>query len=120
MDRPMMRRLALLTFAVTLTACTPQEAVWLHFWDNGNPELHRQAQRIVDCETGHTWDPRARNPSGASGLFQIMPLWAGRFEQVTGESYWTHRFEPFHNAQFARWLWGQTGDWRHWTCRKAL
>ena len=112
-----MRRLALIAAALGLSACTPHQAVMLHFGDD--PVLHSQAKAIVGCETGHTWDPAAYNRSGASGLFQIMPLHAPNFERVTGRSYWTHRFDAEANARFARWLYDQSG-WRPWTCRSVL
>lgn len=72
------------------------------------------ACRILACESGG--NPRAYNPSGASGLFQIMPLWAEDFGRVTGQPYYDGRFDPYANATFARWLWGESG-WQPWSCR---
>jgi hypothetical protein len=71
--------------------------------------------RIMLCESNG--NPRAYNPSGASGLYQIMPLWADDYERVTGLPYYDGRFDAYANAAFARWLWGQTSSWKHWSCK---
>lgn len=111
-----MRRLTLAVAALLLgAACTPEQAVWVHFYANGSPQLHAQAQRIVQCES--EWNPRAVNPrSGTAGLFQLHPIHRAEFERSTGQP-WSARFEPIWNAAYAKYLWAQTGDWRHWTCR---
>lgn len=54
------------------------------------------------CESGG--DPRATNPSGASGLFQVMPEWSDEYPEVTGLPYYDGRFDPNANAMFAAWL----------------
>ena len=88
-------------------------AVSSHFGDNDR--LLAQARRVVDCES--RFEPRALNrSSGAAGLFQVMPQWASRYEQVTGVPYYDGRFDPQANARFARWLWQQSGTWSHWSC----
>lgn len=65
------------------------------------------------CESGG--NPSAHNPSGASGLFQVMPGWAGKFEAVTGSPYYDGRFDAAANTKFAAWLQGTDG-WHHWVC----
>ena len=70
---------------------------------------------VLMCESNG--DPRAQNPSGASGLFQVMPLWADDFQRVTGQPYYDGRFDAGANARFAAWLWGQTQSWSHWSCK---
>jgi hypothetical protein len=58
-------------------------------------------------------DPGARNPSGASGLFQLMlPLHSGLFWQVclAGPASW---HDPWCNAHAARLLYDGSG-WRPW------
>lgn len=75
------------------------------------------AMRVVGCETGWTFSPDAWNSrSGASGYFQHMPrYWAARSAAAgwAGHSI----FEPEANVAVAAWLWGQTGTWRHWSCK---
>lgn len=105
--------------ALLLGACTPQEAVWVQFYQNGSPELHRQAQKIVDCETGGTWNPGAVSPTNDHGLFQINKKYHySNFTRVTGQP-WHKVYEPFWNATYAKWLYDNQG-WQPWTCRKAL
>lgn len=75
------------------------------------------AMRVVGCETGYTFDPWSKNSSsGASGLFQHMPrYWADR-SWAAGWGGWSV-FDPEANVAVAAWLWGQTGTWRHWSCK---
>jgi soluble lytic murein transglycosylase-like protein len=65
------------------------------------------------CESGG--DPSASNPSGASGLFQVMPSWADEYAAVTGVPYYDGRFDPGANIRFAAWLQAE-GGWGHWVC----
>jgi soluble lytic murein transglycosylase-like protein len=74
-----------------------------------------QAIRVAECESN--LNPRAYNPSGASGLFQVMPLWSDAYQRVTGQPYYDGRFDARANATFAAWLYGQSGTWRHWSCK---
>lgn len=66
------------------------------------------------CESGG--DTRAQNPSGASGLMQVMPSWADEYLAVTGLPFYDGRFDGAANLRFAAWLWS-TGGWGHWVCR---
>ena len=66
------------------------------------------AQRVAMCESGD--NPDARNPSGASGLFQIMPgTWAGTPYASSSV------FDPVANARAAAWLYARRGPGA-WTC----
>jgi len=69
-----------------------------------------EALSIVRCESGG--DPTAYNPSGATGLFQMMmPLWTGLMHG--GDPY-----DPYVNTQAAYELWLQSGgSWYHWACQ---
>jgi len=75
------------------------------------------AVEVVGCETGYTYDPTEQNPSsGASGYFQHMPrYWEDRSAKAGWAGY--SIFHPEANVAVAAWLWGQTGDWRHWSCK---
>ena len=64
------------------------------------------AVRVAYCES-RLW-PWARNPSGASGLFQLMPGW------------WAGKFNPFNawsNTRFAYQLSDAGTNWSHWSCK---
>lgn len=59
--------------------------------------------RVMRCESG--CDPHAHNPSGASGLMQVMPFW------------WQGRdpYDPAVNLTMALEVHDRQG-WRAWTC----
>jgi transglycosylase-like protein with SLT domain len=66
------------------------------------------AERVAMCESGD--NPYARNPSGAEGLFQIMPgTWAGT--PYAGDS----EFDPVANARAAAWIYSHRGP-SAWSC----
>jgi hypothetical protein len=74
-----------------------------------------RALRVMACESGG--DPNAYNPSGASGLMQILASWADNFGLIPSEL-----FDPATNLQVARWLWDdgerRVGNgWVHWVCK---
>lgn len=72
------------------------------------PEDVARALCLIDHESGG--DPLARNPaSGASGLLQVMPFWAGRFGLSTSDL-----FEPAVNLEVAAWILGSQG-WTAWS-----
>jgi len=84
------------------------EAINLAAMVYGNQEtLWRKAR----CETGGTFDPRAHNPSGASGLFQFLPsTW--RSTPYAPFSVWS----PYANALAAGWM-HKVGRGGEWSCR---
>ena len=64
-----------------------------------------KALRVMGCESGG--NPNAHNPSGASGLFQLMPIW------------WAGKFDPYNpeaNVAAAAALWASSG-WAPWVCQ---
>lgn len=67
----------------------------------------QEALNIAWCES--RWEPWRYNPSGATGLFQIMlPLHAEYFE---GDPY-----NPYINARAAFILYSQRFNWSAWAC----
>ena len=70
--------------------------------------------RIADCES--SLNPGAMSAGGGNhGLFQINNVHAGSFAAVTGQS-WDARYDAYANAQFARYLYDQSGGWGPWAC----
>ena len=66
------------------------------------------AERVAMCESGD--NPYARNPDGASGLFQFMPsTWAGTPYASSSV------FDPVANARAAAWLYARRGA-SAWSC----
>jgi Transglycosylase SLT domain len=66
--------------------------------------------RIAKCESGY--NPRAVNPSGATGLFQFMPsTFANTPPGRAGGSIW----DPVAQSQAAAWMYSQ-GRQREWQC----
>lgn len=67
--------------------------------------------RRAGCETGGTFNPRAYNSSGASGLFQFLPsTW--RTTPYRNYSVWS----PYANALAAGWMLS-VGRGNEWSCR---
>jgi soluble lytic murein transglycosylase-like protein len=65
--------------------------------------------RIAKCESGY--NPRAVNPSGATGLFQFMPsTFANTPPGKAGGSIW----DPVAQSQAAAWMYsqGRQGEWQ--------
>lgn len=79
------------------------------------PDNYASAVRVADCES--TLNANAYS-AGNYGLFQInRQAHEKQFAEVTGHS-WADIFDPYLNAQFAAWLYGQSG-WGPWACRWA-
>ena len=68
------------------------------------------AMRVVRCETGGTYDARARGGAGERGLFQIHPVHFGWVDE-------RRLYEPLYNARIAYRLSRGGTSWRAWTCR---
>jgi hypothetical protein len=72
------------------------------------PEDVDRALCLMDFES--SGDPEARNPiSGAAGLMQVMPFWAGHFGYATDAL-----FDPHVNLEIAAWIRDQHG-WNAWS-----
>jgi hypothetical protein len=108
--------------ALGLTACDPgaqadtpsiaQDAITQSFGP-----ISDQAMRVAQCES--SLDPNAVSSGGGNwGLFQINTVHQGSFESVTGHS-WSEVLDPYLNAQFAAWLYNQSGSWSAWGCSWA-
>jgi hypothetical protein len=77
------------------------------------PDVYDQAVRVASCES--SLNPGAVSAGGGNhGLFQINNVHAGSFAAVTGQS-WDARYNAHYNAQFARYLFDQSG-WGPWAC----
>lgn len=73
-----------------------------------------EALQVARCESG--LNPSAYNPSGATGLFQIMPgTWNGTaFQPYT----WAKATNPSLNIQAAYAIFSRDGyRWREWGCK---
>lgn len=93
-------------------ACSPQESISMLFGhEAGN------ATKVAHCES--RMDPNAVSPTNDHGLFQINAVHRAQFEAVTGEPWVTHRYSPFQNTNYAKWLYDQQG-WGPWVCKKVL
>ena len=80
-------------------------SIWGHGPDG------RAAECIADHESPD--NPNARNASGASGLFQLMPFW------WDGNNRFGWKFDPYDaraNAEHAYLIWKRDG-WNPWTTR---
>lgn len=70
-----------------------------------------KACHVLVCESGG--NPQARNRSGATGLFQLMPVHAARF--VARGWSWGDVTDGVRNIAVAHDLWAEQG-WRPWVC----
>lgn len=68
--------------------------------------------RVVDCETGGTYNPRSLGRAGERGLFQIHPVNWAPMHLNPGRL-----FERRYNARAAFRLSHGGTDWSPWTCR---
>ena len=107
--------------------------VWLAIWaildfasvnhEPPNPEIPEvvceffaddcvRALSIAWCESLH--NPRAYNPEGSHGLFQIKQYWWG--PRIFGRQ-WADRYDVEQSTRFAFHIVGHTqAKWRLWTC----
>lgn len=76
----------------------------------GIPESY--ARRIVNCES--SFNPKITNSSGASGLWQLMPVHAWRFTKH-GWNWDTDRFDPYKNTVIAVEVWKDNPN--AWQCK---
>lgn len=82
-------------------------------WGPSNSDSNRRARAVVQRESNG--DPKAKNPSGATGLFQMMtPLHCGHYgiPKPTSECV-TWLEDPDNNAKAARALFRVAG-WQPW------
>lgn len=78
------------------------------------PQDHAWAVRVMYCESGG--NPAAYNPSGASGLFQILAAyWPARSTAAGWPG--ASPFDPEANVATAAWLYYHGGGPSHWVCR---
>lgn len=60
--------------------------------------------QVISCETGQTYNPYAKNPSGAMGFFQIMDGHNGTTYSFNGISVTVDKnrlFDPYYNTLVA-------------------
>jgi Transglycosylase SLT domain len=83
------------------TATTPRDYLYSTY-----PRIAPALDAIARCESG--WVPTARNPSGASGLFQFLnTTWKSTPQGLAGYS----AFDPFASIDGAVWLYSRSGAW---------
>jgi len=90
---------AVMTIAFATTACTPEamakDAIAQHWGGNA-----KCAERIAQRESG--MQPTAVNSSsGATGLFQLMPLHKTWIKSELGHD-WSEMKDPYKNAEAAK------------------
>jgi hypothetical protein len=81
------------------------------------PVVAGQAVRVADCETGGTFNPRARSGSHY-GLFQISRRWHDARVRRLGFT-WTQMTQVGPNVAVAIDIYRESG-WVPWTCRRVL
>lgn len=95
------------------TAANDVDAAIAHYFGD-SPALHRQARNIVQCESG--FNPNAKSPTNDHGIFQInAPSHSRQFPNVTGSAFYNGVYNPWENAEYARYLYNQAG-WGPWSC----
>ena len=107
--------------ALGLGACAPdassvsptEDAIRISFGP-----IADQAMRVANCES--SLNPGAVSRGGGNwGLFQINTVHSGSFQGVTGRPFYNDSLDPYANAQFAAWLYNNSGGWGPWACRWA-
>lgn len=81
------------------------------------------AVRIASCETGGTFNPRARGRAGERGWFQIHPVHFGRTLRSSAGRVHVNPdrlYDPAYNTWVA-WVLSDGGrNWTPWTCRRYV
>jgi len=93
--------LALVGIAITTTACTPEAIAKAAIADNWGSNA-ACAERIVERESNFQADAVNRS-SGATGLFQLMPLHATWIKNELGYDF-SEMKDPYKNAEAAKLL----------------
>lgn len=75
------------------------------------PDQVNTALCVMAGESGG--NPDAYNPSGASGLFQVMPFWARHYGVSRDDL-----FTPEINVYIASRIYAEEGGWKHWSVWK--
>lgn len=94
--------LAIIGVAFATAACTPEEVARdaiLEHWGSKNAAC---AERIAQRESGLQADAVNRS-SGATGLFQMMPMHKGWIKAELGHD-WSEMKDPYKNAEAAKLL----------------
>lgn len=109
--------IALAALVLALSACTPEQMIWVAFSEKGaTPEQQAQAVEVARCESG--LNPAAVSPGGGNhGLFQINRVHTGWVSSLGFG--WGQMLEPYANAQVAAQLWSEQG-WGPWSCARRL
>lgn len=90
---------------------SPRDAIAAWFPDN-----YEEAVAVADCES--SLNPRAKNPNGWYGLFQIdKASHQSAFQRVTGQSWGDGILVGYYNAQYAKDLYDRSGGWGPWGCQ---
>lgn len=81
------------------------------------------ALRIASCETGGTFNRRARGRAGERGWFQIHPVHFGsRLRSAAGSVVVDpdRLYDPAYNTRVAYVLSNGGRDWSPWSCRRYV
>lgn len=88
------------------------------YWKNADTQP--AALRVARCES--KFNEKAQNPSGARGIFQLMPVHSGRAAEVGAresearEPYsWDEMYDAGKNTRVAEDLYNEQG-WDPWEC----
>lgn len=93
-----------------------RNASYYHVRDEfGTGATGDKAIQIAICESD--LNPRAVSHTDDHGTMQLnRPSWERKFSSVTGVSWNEGVYHASYNAQFAKWLYDETGGFSHWAC----